>query len=139
MNIHAHLTFNGDCRQAMTFYQKCLGGKLTFQTVGESPLSAKMPAKMKNCIVQATLTKNSFVLMGSDMVSEYGLIKGNAVALALHCNSEDELKTAYQKLSAGGSAAHPLEYTFWGAMVGGVTDRFGNHWLIHFHQLKKDK
>jgi PhnB protein len=38
--INSYLTFNGNCQEAMIFYQKCLGGELTFQTVGESPLSA---------------------------------------------------------------------------------------------------
>ena len=44
--INAYLTFNGNCREAMTFYQKYLGGKLSFQTIGESPLSKEMTASM---------------------------------------------------------------------------------------------
>jgi Uncharacterized protein conserved in bacteria len=70
--INAYLTFNGNCREAMTFYQICLGGDLSFQTVGESPLSAKMPGRMKDCILQATLTNGALVLMGSDMVAGQG-------------------------------------------------------------------
>jgi PhnB protein len=41
----------------MTFYKECLGGKLVFQTVGEAPLSEKMPKKIKGCILHATLKK----------------------------------------------------------------------------------
>ncbi len=54
----------------MTFYKECLGGQLTFQTVGESPLSGKMPQKMKNCILHSILIKWDLVLMGSDMVAQ---------------------------------------------------------------------
>ena len=82
--VHSYLTFNGNCRQAMLFYQKCLGGDLIFQTIGESPLAEKMPAKMKKCILHFTLTNDKLVLMGSDIAGEKGLLKGNAVSLLLN-------------------------------------------------------
>jgi len=135
--INSYLTFNGNCREAMTFYQKCLGGALTFQTIGESPLSDKMPKKMKDCILHATLVKEGLILMGSDMVPQQGLIKGNAVSLSLNCSSEAEIKARYAKLSAGGSADHALENTFWGAIFGGLTDRYGNHWLLNYDKNQK--
>lgn len=130
MQVHAHLTFNGNCREAMTFYQKCFGGKVRFQTVGESPDSSRLSRRMKDCIVQATLSHNGFVLMGSDMVSEMGLIRGNAVTLSVSCRSESEIRTVYRKLSAGGNENHPLRTNSTGGLVGGVTDKFGNHWML---------
>ena len=132
MQIHSYLTFNGNCREAMTFYKECLGGKLSFQKIGESPLSDKMPNEMKDCILHSTLTNGSLILMGSDMVSEKGLVKGNAISLSLTCNSEAELNACYKKLSAGGKKDHPIENTFWGAMFGDLTDKYGNHWLLSF-------
>jgi PhnB protein len=72
------------------------------------------------------------VLAASDMVPETGLIKGNSVSLLLNCNSEEEARTIYAKLSADGEATHPLEDTFWGAIFGDLTDKFGTHWLINF-------
>jgi len=130
--INSYLTFNGNCRDAMNFYKECLGGELTLQTVGESPLAEKMPWQMKECILHSTLTKGAVVLMGSDMVSEQGLIKGNSVSLMLNCSSEEEIRTWYAKLSEEGEASHPLEITFWGAVFGDLIDKFGNHWLLHF-------
>ena len=121
----------------MTFYQECLGGKLTFQTIGESPLSEKMPKQMKNCILHSTLIKDRLVIMGSDMVSEKGLVKGNTVSLSLDCSSEKEIKQFYSKLSSGGNADHPLENTFWGALFGDLTDKYGNHWLLNFDKNHK--
>jgi PhnB protein len=130
--INTYLTFNGNCREAMTFYKDCLGGELNFQTVGESPLAGKMPGKMKDCILHATLTRGSLVIMASDMVAEKGLIKGNAVSLMLNCSSETEISNYYAKLADGGEATHPLENSFWGALFGDLTDKFGNQWLLHF-------
>jgi PhnB protein len=134
MQIHSYLTFNGNCREAMTFYQECLGGKLTFQTVGASPLSKKMPKKMKDCILHATLTNEALLLQGSDMVPHNGLIKGNTVSLSLNCSSEEQIKMLYAKLSSEGKAEHPLENTFWGALFGDLTDKYGNHWILNYNK-----
>jgi PhnB protein len=135
--INSYLTFNGNCREAMTFYKDCLGGELVFQTVGDSPLSEKMPKKMKDCILHATLTKDEMILMGSDMVHESGLVKGNTVSLSINCENEKEIKAFYKRLSKGGNADHPLEDTFWGALFGGLTDKFGNHWLLNHNKNLK--
>lgn len=139
VQINSYLTFSGNCREAMTFYKECLGGELNFQTVGESPLSKKMPKRMKECILHATLSKNALLLMASDIVDEKGLIKGNSVSLSLNCSSEKEVKKCYTKLSADGSANHPLAISFCGALFGDLTDKFGNHWLLNYdkNNLKK--
>lgn len=130
--INSYLTFNGNCREAMTFYKECLGGETNFQTVGESPIAEKMPAEMKDSILHSTLTKGNLVLMGSDMTSPIGIIKGNAVSLMLNCSSDEEVKSFYKNLSKGGKADMPLEISFWGALFGNLTDKFGNHWLLSF-------
>ena len=132
--INAYLTFNGNCREAMKFYKECLGGELTLQTVGESPMADRMPPQMKQSVLHSTLTKGALLIMASDMVSEQGLMKGNTVSLMLNCSSEEEIKSCYARLSKGGEATHPLENTFWGALFGDLTDKFGNHWLLHYDQ-----
>lgn len=135
--INSYLTFNGNCREAMLFYKECLGGELHFQTIGESPLSDKMPRQMKDSILHSTLRKRNFILMGSDMVANDGLSRGNAVSLMLDCSNKKEIKACYEKLSAGGTRDHPLEISFWGALFGDLTDKYGNRWLLHFDKPKK--
>ena len=137
-NINSYLTFNGNCREAMTFYKDCFGGELTLQTIGESPMAGKMPAQMKECILHSTLTKGHLVLMATDCVSQQGLIKGNAVSLCINCSSGEEIKTFYEKLSSGGKKEHPLENTFWGALFGSLTDKYGNHWLLNYSKDQKN-
>ncbi|HLP51466.1 MAG TPA: VOC family protein [Chitinophagales bacterium] len=135
--IQSYLTFSGNCREAMAFYQQCLGGELNLQTIGESPLAEKMPQQMKDSILHATLTKDHLVIMGSDMVGDDGLIKGNAVSLMLNCSSEDEVRNCYARLAEGGKATHPIEVSFWGALFGDLTDKYGNHWLLHYDRKAK--
>lgn len=131
-HIIPYLTFNGTCREAMHFYRDCLGGELSVQTIGDSPLAHKMPAGMKEAILHASLTRGGLVIMGSDMVSEQGLSRGNGVSLMLHCSSEGEILDCYEKLAQDGQKTHPLEITFWGALFGNLTDKYGNHWLLHY-------
>jgi PhnB protein len=120
----------------MNFYKECLGGELAFQTIGESPMADQMPATMKDFILHSSLSKGALLVMATDCVPEAGLAKGNSVSLALNCSSEKEIRQFYEKLSAGGNATHPLENTFWGALFGALTDKYGNYWLLHYD--KKD-
>jgi PhnB protein len=131
-SINSYLTFNGNCREAMTFYRNCLGGELTLETIGESDLADKMPNNMRKSIMHAVLAKDELVIMATDMVEERGLIKGNSISMMLNCNSKEEAQSFYRKLSFGGKASHPLQETFWGALFGDLTDRFGNNWLINY-------
>jgi uncharacterized glyoxalase superfamily protein PhnB len=61
--LNAYLRFYGNCREAMTFYQACLGGELWLQTFGESPMAGEMPPAMKDNVLHSSLTKDSLVLM----------------------------------------------------------------------------
>lgn len=136
--IHSYLSFNGNCREAMRFYRSCLGGNLALQTVGDSPHPASLPAPMKKAVVQGTLTRDNWVLMGSDLMAE-GLVRGNNMALMLCCSSEKQARSYYKKLSSGGRATHPLHNTYWGALFGNLTDRYGNHWLLHYDKATAKK
>lgn len=134
--INTYLTFSGNCREAMIFYKNCLSGELTFQTVGESPMAEQMPTQMKEYILHSMLAAEGFVLMGSDMTPETGLVKGNAVTIMLNCSSEEEIRAVFDKLSEGGIIKHKLEHTFWGALFGDLTDKFGNNWILDFDKNK---
>lgn len=123
----------------MLFYKDCLGGDLVLQTIGESPLAIKMPSKMKDSILHATLTHGNLILLGSDIVPEIGLIKGNAVSLSLNCGSVEEITICYEKLSLGGKKDHALENTFWGAVFGNLIDKYGNQWLLNYSSKSTKK
>ena len=130
--INSYLRFNGNCKEAMSFYKDCLGGELTMQKVGESPMAGNMPQEMQDKIMHATLKTDGFIIMASDLCDETGLIKGNNVSLMLDCDSEDQIRNTYDRLSEGGNKSHPLEKTFWNALFGDLTDKFGINWLMNY-------
>ncbi len=130
--INAYITFNGKCREAMTFYQECIGGELELQTVEGSAIEAQCPEAMKGQILHSALTKDPLLLMGTDMIGPEGYTKGTNMALSLNCSSEEEINLFFARLSEGGSVIHPLRVEFWGATFGVFNDRFGIRWMLNY-------
>jgi PhnB protein len=130
--INAYIGFNGQCREAMTFYKECLGGELSLMTVEESPIAAQCPGAIKGQIVHSMLVNGGMVLMGSDMTGPDGYTKGNNIALSVNCSSEEEINTFYNKLSEGGRIVDPLKEQFWGALFGVVADKYGITWMFNY-------
>lgn len=129
--INPYLHFRGNCREAMTFYHDCLGGDLTVQTIGESPMAGQMPPEAQQQIMHALLAKGNLMLMASDMMQEPPA-HGNTISLMLYCDSEAEIRDYFARLSEGGTVNYPLAQQFWGATYGELTDKFGINWLLNF-------
>lgn len=129
--INPYLNFNGQCREALTFYQQCLEADLQLQKVSESPMAAKMASEKGPLILHGALTKGgNTLLMGSDMIGE-NLRPGNSVNLCLQCTSDQEIDAVFNRLSAGGQVKVPLHESFWGATFGEVKDKFGVTWMLN--------
>lgn len=126
--IHSYIRFSGNAREAFEFYKSCLGGELSLTTVGQSPMAQFMPDK-KGQIFHAQLKKGDLVLLGSDMVGEEGLHKGNTQVLTLECTSKEEAAELFKKLSEGGKIGHELAEQAWGT-IGDFQDRFGVDWFV---------
>src|SRR5437764_894702 len=63
--INAYLIFNGNCREAMTFYQKCLGAE-ELQLVRFSDMPGDKHSDAKDRLAHARLVRGETVLMASD-------------------------------------------------------------------------
>ena len=86
---------------------------------------------MQDYIVQAMLKNDNLLLMGTDMMEEEGLIHGNTNYILLDCRSLEDMTNFYKKLTTEGESTHPIQKTFSRGYFGGLTDRFGNHWLFN--------
>ena len=137
--IIVYMNFNGNCREAMKFYQECLGGELILNTVGESPMASQMPAGEKDKILHSQLENKGIILMGSDMMGPGGFFEGNTVSLMLDCSSEEEINRYFSALSSGGKINMPLEKTFWAERFGAFTDKFGKSWMLNYGMEGKEQ
>ncbi len=129
-NINAYLTFNGNCREAMTFYKDCLGGELKFMTFGESPMESGPNDKGR--IMHANLVHNNAVLMASDTMTNNSVSTGGNFSISVDCENEQEIETHFNAMALGGKVTMPLQDTFWGARFGMLTDKFGIQWMFNY-------
>jgi PhnB protein len=127
--LNAFLTFNGNCREAMTFYKSCFDGNLAFETVKGSPMESHWPKEAQNNILFSSITNKNITILASDMVDQNGLTVGNNVALALVCDTDEEMEDYFSKLSQGGTIKYPL-HNFYAGKIGAVVDKFGIHWFF---------
>jgi PhnB protein len=129
--LNPYVRFNDSkCKEAMTFYKECIGGELTLQTIGETPMAKEMPADQQGKIMHAQLKGPGIELYASDMMRDVAKI-GDNFALSINTESEAEGKAIFDKLSVGGEVFMPLEKTFWGAIFGVVTDKYGIEWMVN--------
>lgn len=130
IQCNPYLTFNGNCREAMTFYKDVFGGNLTLQTVAETPMAAQCPTGMQHQIMHSTIEKGSFVLMATDMVGPGGFQPGTDMAIALKFDEVTEIQNCFSRLSEKGLVIDDLKQQPWGALFGVVKDKFDKVWML---------
>src|SRR5438309_12119976 len=81
--IITYLNFDGNCREAMKFYERCLGGELQMMPFSETPCNA--PKEAKDRIAHARLVNGSAVLMASDTMPGMPFNTGNNFSICVNC------------------------------------------------------
>jgi len=56
---------------------------------------------------------------------------GTNISMSLSGDNETELRSYYEKLSAGGAVTMPLEKAPWGDTFGMCADQFGINWMVN--------
>ena len=131
-----YLNFDGATRDAMTFYQKALGGDLHVMTFGET--GQPTPPGMENRVMHARLASGNAILMASDTMPGHPFTQGTNVHVNVDCDTTEEIDRIFKAMSDGAKVDMPLQDTFWGARFGMLTDKFGVHWMFNC-ELKKEK
>lgn len=126
--INPYLNFYGRCTEAMNFYKSIFGGELQLMPAGDSPAKDQVSPELHNQVLHSHLKSSAIEIMGSDM-APLKPVEGNTVYLALICDSEEELKNYFSKLSEGGKVEQPLTKAFFG-WFGSLEDKFGKHWML---------
>jgi PhnB protein len=131
LQLDTYLFFDGNCADAMRFYERTLGGKLQLMTHGESPMAAQTPPGSADRILHARLELDGRLLMASDsMVGQpYGGMKG--FSLSLIYPTVDEAQRMFAALAEGGQITMPIAKTFWAEAFGMLVDRFGTPWMVN--------
>jgi len=133
-SVNVYLNFDGNCREAMTFYAKCLGGELNLFTFADMPGGA--PPGQEGRIMHANVTNGGVAVMASDTMPGMPFKPGNNFSISIAPESKEETDALYAALSEGGTATMPPGEQFWGAYFGMLTDKFGVQWMLNYELPK---
>ncbi len=122
-SLQPYISFKGQARQAMTFYQTVFGGRadvVPFSQFG-------IPNEPADGVMHAALVvDDKTLIMGSDAMSETPA----GIALSLSGTS-DELHGLFAKLADGATDVRELKTEQWGAEYGELVDKFGIRWMFN--------
>ena len=87
------LLFDGNCAEAMSFDQKCLGGELTLTKLGDTAMKAQFPKEKHNRIINAHLKSGGIEFSATDWMASpaFEPKQGNTFALFVIGETYDEL------------------------------------------------
>ncbi len=129
----AYLAFNGNCAEAMRFYERALGGKLEILMSGaDSPMAAQIPKASAHRILHARLAlPGGGTLFAGDAPEQvpYDGIKG--VSITVDYPSIPEGEKIFAALAEGGQVTMPMQPAFWAKRWGMLVDRFGTPWIVN--------
>ncbi len=126
--LQIHLSFNGNCKEAMHFYAFCFGGKLSLLPIEQSPMRQQWPAHMQDRILHASLQHPNFTLLGSDVGGET-LKTGGPISIALICENDKDLELYFESLSIKGSITHK-PHKFFDGTIAALVDQYGINWIL---------
>ncbi|HET8781285.1 MAG TPA: VOC family protein [Pyrinomonadaceae bacterium] len=134
MQVNPYLMFNGNCAEALKFYEQALGAKIEFSMPFEgSPACDTVPAEWAQKILHATLSIGDTKVMASDAPpGHYQAPQGISVSLSLQDAAKGE--EVFNALSENGQVQMPYQPTFWAAGFGMCVDRFGIPWMVNVEQ-----
>jgi len=132
VNLNPFLIFEGNCAEAMEFYQACLGGDLTLTRVRDTPMSAQAPAHLLDKVAYAQLASGQIQISATDWQHQTRVPRqGNTVGVYLNGASYAELRIIFDKIAVGANPdlLDELRDMPFGS-YGHLADRFGVHWFF---------
>jgi PhnB protein len=131
MKLEPYIFFYGRCSEALTFYQRALGGTADVTLVRDSPMRDHLPPERHDAVMHATFTAPGISFMASDGRDEKTIDpdEGN-ISLSLSTDDRAEGDRIFAALAEGGTVVMPLEDASWGARFGMLHDRFGIEWMV---------
>jgi PhnB protein len=141
--IGLYLSFPGNCEEVFNFYKSVFGGDFSVVSrYSDMPGGDEVPTDSAHALSDNDGDKimhirlpigDGVALMGSDRPSGgETAVPGDVFSISIAPASEEEAFRIFDELSAGGQVTMPLEKTFWNALFGTLTDKFGIQWMVNY-------
>ena len=129
--LYGYLNFDGNTREAMEFYARCLRAELSIRSFKDAGVPG--PPGSEDRIIHARLSQGNAVLMASDSMPGAPFVQGNNVYISVDCESAEEIERLFKAFSEGArNIGMELQDAFWGARFGMLTDKFGMAWMFNY-------
>jgi PhnB protein len=133
MQVQPYLSFEGRAEEAIEFYKKAVGAKVTMlmrnSESPDKPPPGMIPPGSEQKIMHCAMTIGDSVVMATDgMVS--GKPKFDGISLSLTAKDDAEAKKLFTNLADGGKVTLPLNKTFFASSFGMLNDKFGVNWMV---------
>lgn len=126
------LLFDGNCAEAMHFYESCFGGDLILTRLAETPMAAQFPPEQHNKITFAQLKSGAIEISATDWLHpQRRPQQGNTTAIYVTGEGLAELTPVFTELRAGANEeflTELREMPF--GIYGRLTDRYGVEWFF---------
>ncbi|NHC14082.1 VOC family protein [Motilibacter deserti] len=126
--LNPYISFDGNAREALEYYQQTFGGDLAVSTFGEFDQDSPIPDKVMHGMLEAP---NGFTLMAADNPPGIDVTPGTNITVSLSGDDAQSLRSYWDRLSDGGTVTVPLEKQMWGDEFGACVDRFGIPWMVN--------
>lgn len=133
MLVQPYLSFEGRTEEAIEFYKRAVGAKVTmlmrFSETPDQPPPGMIPPGSEQKIMHSAMTIGDSVVMATDGYCS-GKSKFEGISLTLDVKDDAEAKRLFENLADGGEVTMPLNKTFFASSFGMVKDRFGVPWMV---------
>jgi PhnB protein len=130
MKVQPYVFFEGKCDEALEFYKRALGAKVTaLMRWKEAPDKSMITPGQENKVMHSEFQVGETVILASD---GRGTGKPNlqGFALTITADNDADAKRIFNALGDGGQIQMPLEKTFFASLFGMVADKFGVGWMV---------
>lgn len=128
--LEIYLFFNGQCAEAIRFYEGALGGTARIVRVRDTPDAANFPPEAQDRLMHARLEAGGVSLMASDWMAPEAYPGMHGFSNCLTAPTTAEAKSLFDKLADGGTVTMPFAKTFYSDGFGMIVDRFGAPWMV---------
>jgi PhnB protein len=129
VNAQTYLFFEGQCEEAIEFYQAVFGAELAFLMRYSDAPKNLVPDGGEAKVFHATVTFGETSINMSDYTAGEGGGFGG-FALLVHFETIEEAEKAFGRLQVNGHVKVPLAEAPWATRYGIIKDRFGVTWKL---------
>jgi len=129
MKLNTYINFNGQCEEALRYYEQHLGAKvLHIMKWNQMPEAEKhTPPGMADKVLHVRVAMADTYIMAADVPQAEPM---RSAYLTLSVDSNEEAERLYKALSDGGQIFMAMNETFFAYRFGQLRDKFGINWMI---------